>query len=54
MRGILLVCLFYCSVPLAFLLLCSLIGSGFPVLPLAVGVSIWLGTRNKGHRGGHF
>ena len=54
MRGVLFVCVFYASVPLAFLFLCSLISSGFPVLPLATGVAIWLGTRNKGHRGSHF
>ena len=54
MRGILLVCGFYAIVPLAFLFLCSLMGSGFPVFPIATGVAIWAGTRNRSRQSSHF
>jgi len=47
MRAVFLTCVVYSSLPLLLLLVCNIAGSGFPLLPLATGVAIWLGNREK-------
>ena len=45
MRAVFLSCIIYASLPLLLLLVCNIMGSGFPLLPLATGVAIYLGNR---------
>jgi hypothetical protein len=55
MKGVILVCLFYGSLPFLVLALFSLLSSGFPVFPLIVGgVMAAVAHRGKGQRGSHY
>ena len=47
MRAVFLSCIVYASLPLLLLLVCNIVGSGFPLFPLLVGVAIYLGNREK-------
>ena len=47
MRAVFLSCIIYAVLPLLFLLICNIMGSGFPLLPLLTGFAIWLGNREK-------
>jgi len=47
MRAVFLSCLIYALLPLLLLLACNIVGSGFPLFPLLVGVAIYLGNREK-------
>jgi len=52
MRAVLLSCIIYASLPLLLLLACNIVGSGFPLFPLLIGVAIWLGNRNDNNQEG--
>jgi hypothetical protein len=55
MKGIILVCLFYGSLPFLLLALFSLLSSGFPVFPLVTGVALFIAfCRESSQRGSHF
>ncbi len=55
MKGVILVCLFYGSLPFLLLTLFSLLSSGFPVFPLIVGGAMAVVThRGKGQRRSHY
>jgi hypothetical protein len=55
MKGVILVCLFYGSLPFLVLALCSLLTSGFPVFPLIMGLGLFIAfCRDSSQRGSHF
>jgi hypothetical protein len=55
MKGVILVCLFYGSLPFLVLALCSLLTSGFPVFPLITGLALLIAfCRDSSQRGSHF
>jgi hypothetical protein len=55
MKGVILVCLFYGSLPFLVLALFSLLSSGFPVFPLIMGVALFIAfCRDGGHRNSHY
>ena len=45
MRAVFLTCAIYASLPLLLLLVCNIVGSGFPLFPLLIGIAIYLGNR---------
>ena len=45
MRGVLVLCLVYATLPLFLLALGTVIQSGFPLLPLATWLAIFYGNR---------
>ncbi len=47
MRGVLICCLIYAITPMVLLWVFSLMSSGFPVLPLVVGVGLAIQARKR-------
>ena len=47
MRGVLICCLIYAITPIFLLGVFSLMSSGFPVLPLAIGVTLAIQARKR-------
>jgi hypothetical protein len=55
MKGVILLCLIYCGLPIGLLALFSLLSSGFPVFPLITGVALFIAfCRDGGHRNSHY
>jgi hypothetical protein len=55
MKGVILLCLIYCGLPIGLLALFSLLSSGFPVFPLVMGVGLFIALcRDSNHRGSHY
>ncbi len=45
MRGVFLVCVIYMLLPITLLYLSYLFSSGFPIIPLLIGLAIWWSNR---------